>query len=354
MLLIPSAVASLALLGSPATFAGEVVEERSVDLTQTVSLHEIPAGTDLVRLWVPVPSDSDWQRVTQFEVLEAPAGWQVVRQSEGRGEFLYVEVPNPATESLAVTIKCRVSRQGVQFPLEVHAPGTRIQPDAFSAYLDTDAPLMESSLKVKLMADQVCGAETDPTVQARLLMQAVADAADHYSKDPTKPKCGRGAAEDCLTNKGGCCTDLHSLFIALARARGIPARLQFGYRALDEKAGKEVDPGYRCWIEFYSPDLGWVPTDIVACEGSAGGTELRWGSLSATKVWLWEGRSFELTPTTSAGRVHTMICGFAEVDGKPVDVLQSHDGSKPSNLRRTIKFDVVSTTRTPGGSKLPD
>src|SRR6185503_19355741 len=120
------------------------------------------------------------------------------------------------------------------------------------------------------LADEACGAETNLALQAQKLLALVADTADHYSKDPSKPKCGVGDAGDCLTNGGGCCTELHSLFIALARARGIPARLQMGYRLKEANAGKEVDPGYRCWAEYFLPGYGWVPADIVEADDPKG------------------------------------------------------------------------------------
>ena len=348
-----AAVSASLTLAAPTTIDPDIVETRIVDLTQTVTLNDIPAGTKQVRLWVPIPSDRSWQRVLSREVVSAPGTGAVERQSEGRGEFVYVTIDRPTETTATVVVKCTVEREGVHFPLENASLGGTIQPVMFEESLEVNAPLMEANAKIKAIADQVCGSETDVAKQAQLLMAAVADKADHYSKDPSKPKCGRGSAEDCLVQGGGCCTDLHSLFIALARARGIPARLQYGYRMLDAKAGAEYDPGYRCWIEFFVPGTGWVPTDIVAADGVDAAHPQKWDSLSATRVWLWEGRSFELTPVNKSGPVDTMICGWAEIDGKPVDVLPAKDGS-PSKLGRKVKFEVVKTDRKPDDPKLPE
>jgi hypothetical protein len=128
--------------------------------------------------------------------------------------------------------------------------------------------------------------------------------------------------------------------------------MQYGYRTLDDKSGKEIDPGYRCWVEFFVPGAGWIANDIVASDNAAEDLPMRWGSLSSTRVWLWEGRSFELTPQAKAGPVHTMLCGWVEIDGKPIDVLPGHDGT-PSRLQRRIKFEVVSNDRTTETPKLP-
>jgi hypothetical protein len=228
-----------------------------------------------------------------------------------------------------------------------------MQPELFQDTLAEDAPLMHVDADVLGLAYEACGKERDIARQAVQLVHKVAEVADHYSKDPTKPTCGRGSAQDCLEHGGGCCTDLHSLFIAMARARGIAARMQYGYRLLDANEGQTFDPGYRCWVEYFIPGAGWVPTDIVAADNAGADNPYRWASLGPYRVWLWEGRSFELSPVAAAGRIDTMLCGWAEIDGVPIDPLPADDGT-PSRLGRTVRFDVLQHTRPEGAPKLPE
>lgn len=328
--------------------APRAVESRTIDLEQTVTLRDVPPSARQVRLWVPVPGDAPWQRVLDLSVKQAPSGWKLVPQSDGRGRFIYAEAQGPFHGPVSVTVACRVVREAVVADL-AQATGP-IDPALFAQDLDTRAPLMESDEKVARMAADACGTETDVARQALLLMQAVVAYADHYSKDASKPHCGRGSAQDCIEHGGGCCTDLHSLFVAMARSRGIPARIQYGYRVLDAKAGAEFDPGYRCWVEVFVPGSGWVPTDLVAADG-AGASQF--GSLSASRVWLWAGRSFDLQPNAAHGRVDTMICGWAEIDGQAVDPLPAADGS-PSKLTRSVRFKVVERTRNEGAPAIPE
>jgi transglutaminase-like putative cysteine protease len=202
--------------------------------------------------------------------------------------------------------------------------------------------------QIQRLADEACGADDDVFSQVTKLWNVVADGADHYSKDPSKPKCGRGSAEDCLAQHGGCCTDLHSLFIALARARGIPTRIWFGYRLQTKNEGKDVDPGYRCWVEYFVPGFGWIPTDIVV--GDAGDKESRapWiTALDERRIVLCEGRNFDLSPKQDGPRVNNMTVGYAEIDGKPVPLLPDKDG-KPSPLARSVMFTERSAK--PGGN----
>jgi transglutaminase-like putative cysteine protease len=285
--LLTAAAVIAAIAAGPAE--PQVVETRTVDLTQTVTLDAPPAGSDMVRLWVPIPSDASWQRVLQREVLSAPTGWRLVPQAEGRGDFVYAEVRDPIGQPISVVVRCTVEREAAYTPLDGGAMPQSIQPALFADSLDERAPLMEVDERVRALADKACGAERDPARQALLLLNAVANAADHYSKDPTKPTCGRGAASDCIDQGGGCCTDLHSLFISAARSRGIPARMQYGYRMLDAKAGQELDPGYRCWVEYLVPGAGWVPTDVVAADNAGEAHANRWGSLSASRVCCGKG-----------------------------------------------------------------
>jgi transglutaminase-like putative cysteine protease len=331
----------------------DFLETRTVRLTQKVRLTGIPEGAKTVDLWIPVPTDRTWQRVLDITVDDAPGDWRIVPQTEGRGSFLYARIKDPKPGEAVVSVTCMVERRGVHFPLGREGVLPTFQPEIFREALDPASPLMVVDETVRKLAMEACGNEADVATQAVLLVRKVAEVADHYSKDPSKPHCGRGSAQDCLVNGGGCCTDLHSLFIAMARARGIAARLQFGYRLLDAKQGAEFDPGYRCWVEYFVPGAGWVPTDIVAADNADESNPRRWSSLSPYRVWLWEGRSFELMPPNASGPVHTMLCGWAEIDGKPVDPLPGDDGSPPQ-LTRTVAFEVLRHDRLEGAPKLPE
>ncbi|MEC5127108.1 transglutaminase domain-containing protein [Verrucomicrobiales bacterium BCK34] len=306
-----------------------------------------------MQLWIPVPSDQNWQRVLDISVKEAPGEWRIVPQSEGRGDFVYAEVENPPAGTLSVAISCLVERKGVHFPLAQIPETTGIQQDFFKMSLNPTAPYMTVSKSVQEMALEACGSETDVAKQAVMLVRKVSDFADHYSKDPSKPHCGIGSADDCMQNGGGCCTDLHSLFIALARARNIAARMQYGYRLLDSREGEEYDPGYRCWVEYFIPGAGWVPTDIVAADNASELNPYRWSSLGPYRVWLWRGRSFELSPKAASGPIDTMLCGWAEIDGKGIDPLPGDDGTPPQ-LTRTVSFEVLRHQRPESAPKMPE
>lgn len=353
-LMITAVVGSLLLSKAPVNVvAPQVIETRTIELKQTVTLNDVPKGARQVRMWVPIPSDGAWQRVTDIKVDDAPGKWQLVHPQGGKGDFIYVDVVYPEAGSVPVTISCVVERQGVYFPIEEMGPTGPIQKELFVDELNPKAPLMECDERVTALANEACGNETDIAKQTLAIMKKVAEVADHYSKNSTVPTCGRGAASDCMDHGGGCCSDLHSLFVAMARSRGIPARINYGYRTLDKNDGKEnVDPGYRCWAEAFVPGMGWVGDDIVASDGADESVDIKWPVLSSTRIWLWEGRSFEMSPPSSSGNIDTMLVGWAEIDGKSIDPLPGKDGS-PSQLRRSISFKVIDTDRTESTPALP-
>ena len=154
------------------------------------------------------------------------------------------------------------------------------------------------------------------------------------------PNCGIGDSALCRKQGGGCCTDLNSLFISLARSRGIPCRLAMGYRLQEKNLGKEVDPGYRCWVEYFVPGYGWISADVVEGDAPNGLGPDRWFTgLTARRVWLNQGREFSLASDQAVKRVNHMSIGYAEVDGKPVRLLP--EGKLKTQLTRKVLFTEI-------------
>ncbi|HUG12880.1 MAG TPA: transglutaminase domain-containing protein [Opitutaceae bacterium] len=327
--------------------APEVVTTYRVRQNATVS--DIPAGAKEVKFWVSIPDNERYQEVLDFDVVSSPGSWSVVREPDRGNRFMLVEVKNPGATSLTSTVEFTVRRRSVFTELDPAKAGsiTDSHRTLYAEELRKDAPHMAVSKRIAKVANEAAGTETNVAAQAQLLLAAVADYADHYSKDPTKPNCGIGDAEDCMTNAGGCCTDLHSMFIAMARARGIPARLQMGYRLREPNAGKETDPGYRCWAEYFVPNYGWVSADIVEADDTKGLGRTRWFTgLTERRLWLNEGREFDLAGrAVTSKRVNTMIIGYAEIDGVEARVLP--DGDKKAQLTRTVFYTEVAPAAEP-------
>ncbi|MEO8270471.1 MAG: transglutaminase-like domain-containing protein [Aureliella sp.] len=310
---------------------------------QTVTLTELPIHGELLRCWIASPRDATHQTLEDLAINECPGVWTIVQDAQRRGDFLYLEVKRPPA-SVVVKISFRVRRSPEFTNLEGLASGPLSDglKSMLAEYLVKDAPHMEVTEEFQKIADTICGDETTIALQARMLLSHVASTLNHYSyaEDPNMPTCGVGDAAVCKQQGGGCCTDLNSYFIALARARGIPAKLNMGYRVQEKNSGHTIDPGYRCWVEYFVPGAGWVSADIVEADTPNGLGPARWfEGLTSRRIWLNEGREFDFGNQLAVGRVNHMSIGYAEVDGQPIRLLP-HGDEKPQ-IARLIRCTEV-------------
>ena len=311
---------------------------------QNVKLDQIPEGAKEVLIWIAIPSDDVHQKVLSLNENLVPGDYKIVQDQNRPGKFLHSRITNPKTTEIEFLLEYTLSRAAVytQIDLENVLPLSELERSMSSEHLAKDAPYMAVTSKVQTIADEVCGDETNVATQAIQIMKHIAGSVDHYSysKDPTMPRCGLGDAEACLAQGGGCCTDLNSLFVALARARGIPARLNMGYRLLEENSGQWIDPGYRCWVEYYVPGYGWISADVVEADTPDGKGHVRWlTGLTPRRVWLNQGRQFRFADAKSTTPVNHMNIAYAEIDGKPARILP--EGELAPQITRKIKFDEL-------------
>lgn len=326
---------------------------------QIVKLDQIPRGANEILIWIAIPSDEMNQRVLAFGTDLIPGEWKIVEDADRRGKFLYSRITAPASTSLEFPIDYTLTRSPVFTKIDPAGvlPLSELERSLFAEHLAKDSLHMEVTSKVQGIADDVCGQETNIAMQSIALMKHIAQSVDHYSysKDPAMPRCGLGDAQACLAQGGGCCTDLNSLFIALARARRIPARLNMGYQVLEENADKLVDPGYRCWVEYYVPGYGWVSADVVEADAPNGKGHVWWlTGLTSRRIWLNQGRQFRFADAHAGEPVNHMNIAYAEIDGTPARILP--EGDLAPQLTRQIKFVQISPpdAQLEKSSSLPD
>src|SRR5207253_1137230 len=164
------------------------------------------------------------------------------------------------------------------------------------------------------------------------------------------PGWGLGDIPYCLKVGKGNCTDFHTLFIALARATGIPARWNMGFPVAygDGKAdtGDQTVAGYHCWAEFYAPGAGWVPVDISEARKHPELKAYFFGGLSGNRVLFTRARDALLEPDRTGRRLNYFIYPVARADGQEVSsewTLRYTD--EPSALRAAEARYVLLSTR---------
>lgn len=288
------------------------------DVHHALTVKDIPEGTKKARIWFWIPDDNAEQRVLDFAVAKTKA-FKLTRDLENGHRYLYVEVNKPgATIELATDFS--VCRQATSVTLDPAKSGpiTETHRKLFADYLGKNCPCMEVDDPIIALASKVCGDETNVVLQARKLFDWVNANTEHYSKTKNSPKSsGKGSAALCLANKGGGCTDQHALFIALCRARGIPTRLHFGSLLRQQNENKDHNPGYRCWVQYFVPNYGWVSTDISAANTNPGKEDFYFSNVDERRVWFLEGRDLELNPRQDSGRLSLFIIAHVELDGQP-------------------------------------
>lgn len=309
---------------APAAGAGTPAEpsadEAVYRVRQQIVIRDLPADAGTVRVWCWIPDDDDAQRTCSLTIAKAPRDFLIVREPRTGTRYLFAEIDEPGREPIEVETLFTVERRRVSVSLPEGCGGLSEADRAeMGRELCPRSRNMEVTDEIRALADRICGDERDVARQVRMLYAYVVDETDHYSKGGEAPKSsGMGSAAYCIANKGGGCTDQHALFIALARARDIPARLSFGSRLKDSNEGVPVDPGYRCWVEYYLAPVGWVPTDCAAGDTVAGMRDFYVSGLDENRIRFAHGRDLELPG--AAGSVDYFVGAYAEVDGRPHDV----------------------------------
>ena len=184
--------------------------------------------------------------------------------------------------------------------------------------------------KVKEVALSVIKGKETVADKARAVYDWVVE---NTSRDPSVKGCGIGDVEQALANKGGKCADISSIYVAVARAAGVPAREVFGLRLGKNSGVSDLTNGHHCWAEFYLPGYGWVPADPAdvtkfvfvnktSLERAGSVREYYFGGVDSNRVTLGTGgRGYYLNPRQADGPLNYFMYPYAEVNGKALDWL---------------------------------
>ena len=133
--------------------------------------------------------------------------------------------------------------------------------------------------------------------------------------DKTGTGWGRGDVLYACDAKKGNCTDFHSLFIAMARSQGIPARFEIGFPLPFDKHSSEI-AGYHCWSDFWIDGKGWIPVDISEAWKHPEKRDYFFGSHDANRLQFSSGRDLRLSPPQAGKPLNYFVYPYVEVDGK--------------------------------------
>ncbi len=263
--------------------------------------------TQRIQVWIPLPRDDAYQSI-KITDLTLPAPYQIYTEKKYGNQLIYFEVQPPSPEQLKFSIDYLVKRLQVQ---TVSLPPHSTSPCDLKPYLQANRLVPITGPITRLLE----GKKAPATVidSARQIYNLVLQ---HLDYDKSRPGWGKGDALWACNSGYGNCTDFHSLFIALARFRHIPARFEIGFLIPTHPEEGKLS-GYHCWAWFYTPDHGWVPVDISEADKHPALTSYYFGHLSPHRLALTTGRDLVLTPPQNGPPLNFWVYPYVEVGGKP-------------------------------------
>lgn len=299
-------------------FSGDLPpKERTVEFTYTTTVAEVPAGARELQVWIPAPQHQPpLQEVISARISEAGGGTVTEHASPDRSNvWWHVRIPDPKPP-VRIVATMTVRRREQMNNYFRGAGTTELSADErarFSQELGANE-MVPITGRFEGLASSTVQSEKNIVNAARRVYDYVLEHM-RYSKDGQG--WGRGDSVWACDSGFGNCTDFHSLFMSIARNRGIPARFHMGF-PLPEARGAGVVGGYHCWAEFYVPAHGWVPVDISEADKHPELAQYYFGALTEDRISFTTGRDLSLTPAPAGGRRNFFIYPLAEVDGKEV------------------------------------
>jgi transglutaminase-like putative cysteine protease len=298
--------------------------ERAGSVALEVDLSSQAAGKES-RLWVPYPVSDNNQTVDNIKVTGNYASSGVYTDRTFTTPMLYAEWPKEAT-SRKLSFSFDVKRKEIA---QRNLPGKEPVWNRLD-YAEYLQPTSRGPLdgEVKKLADRITMGKLTNLSKAKAIYDWTVE---NMYRDPNTKGCGLGDVCELLRKPGGKCTDISSVFIALCRASGVPAREVFSIR-LGKKAEEDITTYQHCWAEFFVPGFGWVTADPADVRKAMLVEKLElndpktkeyraffWGGIDAYRVVLARGRDLTLNPPQAGAPLNTFGYPYAEIGGKPVD-----------------------------------
>lgn len=285
-------------------------ESRHFTFHYAFTVKNVPTGKK-VRIWIPAAHSDAYQEV---KVVSAKGDLALKNRSESKygNEIYFAESASAVQPELHFDVEydvVRHERSALGSTGRVVAVGLTskerqedLQPDALVPITGLPADL----------AGKVTQGKTAPLDKARAIYDYVFTTLRY---DKTGTGWGRGDVLYACDAKKGNCTDFHSLFIAMARSQGIPARFEIGFPLPPDKHSAEI-AGYHCWSDFYVDGKGWIPVDISEAWKHPEKHDYFFGSHDVNRVEFSMGRDLRLSPAQKGKPLNYFVYPYVEVDGQ--------------------------------------
>ena len=286
-------------------------DERTFAIEYVARVENVPAGTERLRVWVPVPQDSPVQTITDLRFDgEAP---RLTTESRYGNRLAYWEIENPPAD-LAIEYSFTCTRKEQKTDLEAVAADGEEHAAVPAAFTGNDRLTFVDD-RIRALAAEVTDGCTTTLAKANAIYRHVLD---HMRYDKSGSGWGRGDTNHACDVGEGNCTDFHALFMSLARASGIPAGFEIGLYLPYQPGVQEAPGGYHCWSFFRVPGKTWVPIDASEADRFPERADYFFGAHTPNRVTLSVGRDLVLEPPQQGEPLNYLLNPYAEADGKPV------------------------------------
>jgi hypothetical protein len=274
------------------------------------TVRNLPAGKK-VRIWIPAAQPDAYQEV---KIISAQGDLPLEKTTESKyGDQIYYAETNSAQPELHFDVEYDVTRHERVALGETAPRVTAVSLSSAEKHQDLqpDVLVPVTGLPADL-AVKVTQGKTDPLDKARAIYDYVF-ATMRYDKTGTG--WGHGDVLYACDAKKGNCTDFHSLFIAMARSQGIPARFEIGFPLPPDKHSAEI-AGYHCWSDFWIDGRGWIPVDISEAWKHQEKRDYFFGSHDVNRMQFSIGRDLRLNPPQQGKPLNYFVYPYVEVDGQ--------------------------------------
>ena len=205
-----------------------------------------------VRVWVPLPSTDEFQTISEVR-LEAPVRVRMRREERYGDRYAYFMINSSRIQApFEIRLTFHVVRYERRLDLASAIDPPSPFPKGVAAFLQPDK-FVPVDGAIASVARELTQGLASPLDKARSIYGYVVSTMRY---DHAGSKAGSGDAARAFQSQSGNSADFHSLFIAMVRAAGIPARFQIGF-LLPDGHEEGALAGYHSWAEFYVNGLGW-------------------------------------------------------------------------------------------------
>ncbi|MDN7025773.1 transglutaminase domain-containing protein [Methanoculleus sp. FWC-SCC1] len=232
--------------------------------TLAIPNEALPA-TGALRIWYPLPVETDSQRNVTVANLSYPAYIVKGPFTTGPIGYVYYEIPvEKIAGDLNLTAEIGFTSYEQRFAIDPALVGEYDTSDPEYLLYTASERNIEITDAIRDTAHKIVGNETNPHLQAQLIYHHIIRTypyshVPHCSLDARVPHVPESTYM-FETDHGDCGTQ-SMLFSAFCRSLGIPARAIGGYQMLLTGA-----PSSHFWAEYSLPGYGWVPCDPTVAD----------------------------------------------------------------------------------------